>query len=58
MKKELTKEEYKKLVMEIAVSISPFLIKRKPDSISAAEHISIYARDIADAVEHILKQEY
>lgn len=57
MQTKLTPEEYKKLVIEITVKISPLLIEKKPDSVSAAENIALYARDIADAVESILKSE-
>lgn len=53
---KLTDEEYKKIVIEVAIKISPILVKAKPDSFVAAENIAIYARDIADAVESILKQ--
>jgi hypothetical protein len=58
MKIYLTKDEYKKLVIDVAIAVSPLLIERKPDSVVAGEHIALYARDIADAVEHILKSEY
>ncbi|MGN7705301.1 hypothetical protein [Chryseobacterium sp. 22543] len=53
-KKHLTDEEFKKLVIEIAIKISPILVKKKPDSWSAAENIAIYSRDIAEAVRSIL----
>lgn len=56
MSTKLTPEEYKKLVIDITVKISPLLIEKKPDSVSAAENIALYATDIADAVESILKK--
>lgn len=58
MENKLTKDEYKKIVIEVAIKISPLLIKKKPDSLSAAENISLYARDIADAVEFIINENY
>ncbi|MET3538722.1 hypothetical protein [Chryseobacterium limigenitum] len=53
-KKHLTDEEFKKLVIEIAIKISPILVEKKPDSWSAAENIAIYSKDIAEAVRSIL----
>ncbi len=50
MNKELTKEEYKKLVTDIAVKISPIVIKKGKDSVNDALVIAQYAIDIADAV--------
>ncbi|MFH4966538.1 hypothetical protein V8G69_16170 [Gaetbulibacter sp. M235] len=56
MEIKLTPEEYKDLVVKIAIKISPILVKIKPDSLSAGEHIALYAKDIADAVEVVLKK--
>jgi len=58
LKTELTKEECKQLVMKVAVAVSPLLVEKKSDSMSAAKHIALYATDIADAVESILKKGY
>lgn len=58
MERHLTDAEYKKLVIDITLSISASLIERKPDSASAAENIALYARDIADAVDSILKSKF
>lgn len=54
---KLTNEEYKQLVMSIAIEISPKLIEiKKEGSDIAATHIALYARDIADAVDSILRE--
>lgn len=53
---KMTQEEYKDLVMRIAVEISPLIIEKKTDSISAAEHIAIYAEEIAEAVDLVFKR--
>lgn len=55
----LTKEEYKKLVIDVAIKISPVLIESsKSGSVLTGENISLYARDIADSVELVIKQKY
>lgn len=55
---KLNEKEYKDLIIQVAIKISPILVQKKPDSISAGENIAIYARDIADAVDCVLKREY
>lgn len=58
MSKGLTTEEYKKLIIDVAIQISPVLVKIKPDSITAGEHIALYARDIAESIDANLKKGY
>lgn len=53
MKVKLTDDEYKKLVLDIAVSISPQLIKN--NIIDDSDLISKYAMFIAEAVKHVLE---
>ena len=55
---KLNEKEYKELIIQVAIKISPILVKKKPDSVSAGENIAIYARDIADAVDSVLKGDY
>jgi|GEM_PF-5339307 len=52
--KELTNEDFKKLVCEIAIKISPLLIKKKEGK-DPENDIALYAYDIADAVRSVLK---
>ena len=54
MSTKLTAEEYKKLVMDVAIKISPEIVKIKENSELASEAIALYARDIAGAVKSIL----
>ena len=59
MKSKLSEAEYKQLIMEVAIKISPTLIhKERMNSAHTAESISLYARDIADAVELVINQKY
>ncbi|MBR9847602.1 MAG: hypothetical protein GYB35_16540 [Algicola sp.] len=57
-KLKLNEEEYKELIIQVAIKISPILVKKKPDSVSAGQNIAIYARDIADSVDSVLRGEY
>jgi hypothetical protein len=52
---KLSEKDYKKLVIEIAVKISPAFID-KTDSISAGEKISLYASDIANSIKARLEK--
>ena len=54
---KLSEKEYKKLVIKIAVNISPVMLDKKSDSISAAEHIALFAKDIANAVNLVLENQ-
>lgn len=54
MNNKLTKEEYKKLVIDLAIKISPIIIEKKETSDIASITIAQYAKDIADAVSDIL----
>jgi hypothetical protein len=54
---KLSEKEYKKLVIEIAVNISPIMLDKKSDSISAAERIALFAKDIANAVNLVLENQ-
>lgn len=54
MNNKLTEEEYKKLVIDIAIKISPEIVKIKANSDLASEAIALYAKDIADAVKSII----
>lgn len=59
MKSKLSESEYKKLIMKVAIKISPTLIhKDKMNSSHTGESISSYARNIADAVELVINQKY
>jgi hypothetical protein len=55
MNSKLSEKEYKKLVIEIAVNISPVMLDKKPDGISVAERIARFAKDIANAVNLVLE---
>jgi len=55
---KLNEKEYKDLIIQIAIKISPILVTKKPNSVSAGENIAIYARDITDAVDSVLRGEY
>lgn len=52
----LTREEKKKLTMDVAVSIAPSIINASlgSDSFKASDAVATYARDIVDAVNSIL----
>lgn len=54
---QLSEKEYKKLVIEIAVNISPLILDKKLDSIYAAERIALFAIDIANAVNLVLENQ-
>lgn len=53
---KITQEEYKDLVMRIAVEISPLLIEKKVDSITSAKHIALFAEEIAEAVDLVFQR--
>ncbi|TXD52211.1 MULTISPECIES: hypothetical protein [unclassified Polaribacter] len=57
MSSKLSEKEYKKLVIEIAVHISPVIIDKKLDSITAADQIAVFAKDIANAVNLVLENQ-
>jgi len=52
---KLSEKDYKKLVIEIAVKISPAFID-KTDSISAGEKTAQYAMDIANSIKASLEK--
>lgn len=53
--KKLTEKEYKNLVIQVAIQISPILIDKKgATSDVTGESVALYARDIADAVDEVL----
>ena len=56
MSNKLTKEEYKNLVTNVAIQISPILIEKKATSDVASITIAKYAVDIADAVNDVLNK--
>ncbi|WP_299244127.1 hypothetical protein [uncultured Aquimarina sp.] len=47
---KITDQEYKSLIIDIAKSISPEIIKLKSNSWDAAETVAIYSKNIADEV--------
>lgn len=56
MSTKLTDKEYKKLVIKIAVTISPILIQRHGDIQKAGEQVSLYAKEIANAMKTALEK--
>lgn len=54
---ELTKEEYKQLVIDVAIKISPKIVdlEEVKNSEQAGNTVALYARDIAMAVDSVLK---
>jgi|AntRauMFilla1563_2_1112583.scaffolds.fasta_scaffold21512_3 hypothetical protein len=57
MNYKLSDKEYKKLIIEIAVQISPVMIEQKQENIATAKHIALFAKDITDAVNTVLEQQ-
>ncbi|MGK0411924.1 MAG: hypothetical protein ACJA1B_000112 [Polaribacter sp.] len=53
---KLSDKEYKKLITEIATQISPVVIQRQQDNITAAEQVASLAKDITDAVNTVLEK--
>lgn len=51
----LSEQERKKLIIDLSIKIAPELIKHKNNSEGASTTIALYANDIADAVNSILK---
>tara|TARA_R100000789_G_scaffold53867_1_gene52867 strand:+ start:494 stop:688 length:195 start_codon:yes stop_codon:yes gene_type:complete len=51
----LTPEEFKKLVIDVAVKISPTIVKNSLNSDDASSNIALNSYHIADAVNSILK---
>jgi phenylpyruvate tautomerase PptA (4-oxalocrotonate tautomerase family) len=54
---KLSDKEYKKLIIEIAKQISPVVIQRQQDNITAAEQVASLAKDITDAVSAVLEKQ-
>lgn len=53
---KLTDEEYKQLLMRVAVQISPVIVEtHKSDSEETGKQVALYARDISEAVDAILR---
>lgn len=52
---ELTDQEFKKLVLKVAVKIAPTLVKESTSSDAASDLVATYSYHIADAVKSILK---
>jgi hypothetical protein len=55
MKNKLTEKEYKDLVINVAVQISPIIIQKMETSDLASITIARFSKDIADAVNDVLK---
>jgi hypothetical protein len=55
MNTKLSEKEYKKLVIEIAVNISPVIIEKEQNNISAAEKIASLSKDIAISINKVLE---
>ncbi|SDS42817.1 hypothetical protein SAMN05216503_3030 [Polaribacter sp. KT25b] len=53
---KLSEKDYKKLVIEIALKISPALIEKTDDISTASEQISLYAKDIANSIQSVLEK--
>ncbi|UAM97378.1 hypothetical protein K8354_13770 [Polaribacter litorisediminis] len=54
---KLSDKEYKKLIIEIAIQISPIVIQRPQNNIAAAEQVASLAKDITDAVNTVLEKQ-
>jgi len=54
MTPKLSEKEFKKLIIEVAINISPVLVKNQNDTVFNADKIALYAKEIAVAVNHVL----
>ena len=52
---ELTDQEFKKLVLKVAVKIAPKFVNESTNSDDASTLVATYSFHIADAVKSILK---
>lgn len=54
MSNKLSEKEFKKLIIDVARSISPVMVQQENDVKTNAKNIALYAKQIAKAVNKVL----